>query len=208
MVAKVRPTNNIKELHANHRETHGVTGIPGINILHILDILMRAVLKKKNVRKTKVTVTGIQSVEDLSYANITAVPPLPKMTLNASTSALAAASNPAEFIYLVKNGIPYNLRTENDTHLIQIAMFVSLTYTIIADFDFEKLSNTNCTYEDEAFESLVTAKDRCRSNKQCAGVFQRNCSDDNYYYICLKNKTISSDFQIEGCLHYKFPIGK
>ena len=85
---------------------------------------------------------------------------------------------------------------------------MSLRYTIIADFDFEKLSNTNCTYEDEAFESLVTAKDKCRSNKQCAGVFQRNCSDDNHYYICLKNKTISSDFQIEGCLHYKFPIGK
>ena len=93
-------------------------------------------------------------------------------------------------------------------HFIQISMFVSLTYTIIADFDFEKLSNTNCTYEDEAFESLVTAKDNCRSNKQCAGVFQRNCSDDNNYYICLKNRTISSDFQIEGCLHYKFPMGK
>ena len=93
-------------------------------------------------------------------------------------------------------------------YFIQISMFVSLTYTIIADFDFEKLSNTNCTYEDEAFESLVTAKDKCRSNKQCAGVFQRNCSDDNNYYICLKNRTISSDFQIEGCVHYKFPIGK
>ena len=169
---------------------------------------MRAVPKMKNVRKTKVTVTGIQSVEDLSYANITAVPPLPKMTLNDSTSALAAASNPVEFIYLVQNDIPYKLRTENNTHFIQISMFVSLTYTIIADFDFEKLSNTNCTYEDEAFESLVTAKDKCRSNKQCAGVFQRNCSDDNNYYICLKNRTISSDFQIEGCVHYKFPIGK
>ena len=74
---------------------------------------MRAVPKMKNVRKTKVTVTGIQSVEDLSYANTTAVPPLPKMILNDSTSALAAASNPAEFIYLVQNDIPYKLRTEN-----------------------------------------------------------------------------------------------
>ena len=113
MVAKVRPTNNIKGLRANHRETHGVTEIPGINILHTLDILMRAVPKMKNVRKTKVTVTGIQSVEDHSYANITAVPPLPKMTLNDSTSALAVANNPVEFIYLVQNDIPYKLRTEN-----------------------------------------------------------------------------------------------
>ena len=86
---------------------------------------MRAVQMKKNVRKTKVTVTGIQSVEDLSYANTTAVPPLPKMILNDSTSALAAASNPAEFIYLVQNDIPYKLKTENDTHLIQTSMFFS-----------------------------------------------------------------------------------
>ena len=114
MVAKARPTNTIKKLHANHRETHGVTGIPGINILHTLDILMRAVLKKKNALRTKVTVTEIQSVEDLSYANITAVPPLPKMTLNDSTSVLAAASNPVEFIYLVQNDIPYKLITENE----------------------------------------------------------------------------------------------
>ena len=104
----------MKGLHANRRETHGVTGIPGIYILHILDILMRAVPKMKNVRKTKVTVTGIQSVEDLSYANTTAVPPLPKMILNDSTSALAAASNPAEFIYLVQNDLPYELKTENE----------------------------------------------------------------------------------------------
>ena len=75
---------------------------------------MRAVPKMKNVRKTKVTVTGIQSVEDLSYANITAVPPLPKMTLNDSTSALAAANNPVESIYLVQNDISYKLRTENE----------------------------------------------------------------------------------------------
>lgn len=115
----------MKGHHANRRETHGVTGIPGIYILHILDILMRAVQMKKNVRKTKVTVTGIQSVEDLSYANTTAVPPLPKMILNDSTSALAAASNPAEFIYLVQNDIPYKLKTENDTHLIQTSMFFS-----------------------------------------------------------------------------------
>ena len=74
---------------------------------------MRAVQMKKNVRKMKVTVTGIQSVEDLSYANTTAVPPLPKMIQNDSTSALAAASNPVEFIYLVQNDIPYKLRTEN-----------------------------------------------------------------------------------------------
>ena len=79
---------------------------------------MRAVPKMKNVRKTKVTVTGILSVEDLSYANTTAVPPLPKMILNDSTSALAAASNPVEFIYLVQNDIPYKLRTENKLDLL------------------------------------------------------------------------------------------
>ena len=121
MVEKVRPTNTIKELHANHRETHGVTGIPGINILHILDIQMRAVPKMKNVRKTKVTVTGIQSVEDLSYANTTAVPPLPKMIQNDSTSALAAANNPVEFIYLVQNDIPYELRTKNELNFLPLA---------------------------------------------------------------------------------------
>ena len=99
--------------------------IPFMFHYSICHFFVRAVLKKKNVRKTKVTVTGILSVEDLSYANTIAVPPLLKMTLNDSTSALAAASNLAEFIYLVENDIPYKLKTENDTYLIQISMFSS-----------------------------------------------------------------------------------
>ena len=118
----------MKGLHANQGETHGVTGIPGINILHTLDILMRAVPKMKNVRKTKVTVTGIQSVEDLSYANITAVPPLPKMTLNDSTSALAAANNPVESIYLVQNDISYKLRTENELYSFHSNLYVCVPH--------------------------------------------------------------------------------
>ena len=89
-----------------------------------------------------------------------------------------------------------------------ISKIYPLLYLIRLDFDFEKLSNTNCTHGDNVLQTLDLAKNECKDNKQCAGVFQENCADEKNYYMCLKNETILTDNQIEGCFYRKFPIGK
>ena len=78
----------------------------------------------------------------------------------------------------------------------------------ILDYDFERLFNTQCSHGKNSFETLEHAKDNCKANGQCIGVFQKNCTDDKKYYECSKNATIISNIQIEGCIYKKFSIGK
>ena len=80
--------------------------------------------------------------------------------------------------------------------------------SIISDYDFERLLNTHCSHGDKSFGTLDGAKDECKLNEECTGVFQKNCADDKDYYECLKTSTMSNDAQNEGCFHKKFSVGK
>ena len=85
---------------------------------------------------------------------------------------------------------------------------IRIVLCIILDYDFKRLLNTNCSHGDEAFENLENAKDECKINKECIGVFQKNCADDKDYHECLKTSTVSTDLSNEGCFHVKFLVGK
>ena len=81
-------------------------------------------------------------------------------------------------------------------------------HLILLDFDFEKLSHTNCTHDDNVLQNLEIAQKECKDDKQCTGVFQEKCTDENNYYLCLKNSTLLTDNRIQGCFHKKFPVGE
>ena len=95
---------------------------------------------------------------------------------------------------------------------MSISLFINVLHSaycsIRLDFEFEQLSHTSCKHGGQELETLEDAKDECKGNKQCIGVFQDNRYDDEHYYICLKNATILNDIQIKGSLYKKFPIGK
>ena len=80
--------------------------------------------------------------------------------------------------------------------------------SIMLAYDFEKLLNTQCSHEDKAFDTIKIAKEECKINKECIGVFQKNCADDKDYHECLKTSTLSTDLSNEGCVYKKFSIGK
>ena len=83
---------------------------------------------------------------------------------------------------------------------------------IILAYDFErihenKISIINCSPRNEG-EKLEQAKERCKNNNHCIGVFQTNCTDLGDSYVCLKNANSSSNTQTEGCFYKKFAIGQ
>ena len=61
---------------------------------------------------------------------------------------------------------------------------------------------------DKVFDTLEIAKDECKINKECDGVFQKNCEHEKDYHECLKTSTLIEDISSEGCFYKKFPIGK
>ena len=65
----------------------------------------------------------------------------------------------------------------------------------------------NCSPGGES-ETLENTKEKCKNNKQCIGVYQKNCTDDKNAYQCLKNQTSPSHVQVEGCLYRKIGIGR
>ena len=85
---------------------------------------------------------------------------------------------------------------------------MQIDHHTILDYDFSKLSNTNCTHGDKAFDYYYDAEDECRNYDQCTGVFQKNCIERTKYYMCLSGGTTSTNDQIKGCLHKKFAISK
>lgn len=85
----------------------------------------------------------------------------------------------------------------------------TIAYIIfILAYEFERLLNTDCSHGEESFEKLDNAKDKCKINDHCVGVFQKNCNVEENYYECLKNGTRSNNAQIEGCFYKKFSISK
>ena len=78
---------------------------------------------------------------------------------------------------------------------------------IILAYVFEKVDSINCAPGNET-KTLENTKHNCKNNKQCVGVYQKKCTDDEDAYQCLKNKVSSSHVQNEGCLYRKFAIGK
>ena len=83
---------------------------------------------------------------------------------------------------------------------------------IILAYDFERIhenniNNINCSPGNEG-EKLEQAKERCKNNYRCIGVFQTNCTDVGDAYVCLKNANSSSNTQTEGCFYKKFAIGQ
>ena len=77
----------------------------------------------------------------------------------------------------------------------------------ILAYVFEKVDSINCA-PGNVSETLENTKQKCKNNKQCVGVYQKNCTDDEDAYQCLKNKDSSSHVQDEGCSYRKFAIGK
>ena len=78
----------------------------------------------------------------------------------------------------------------------------------ILDYDFSKLSNTNCTHGDKAFDQYYDAEEECKNYDHCTGVFQKSCTEMANYYMCLSNETRSTNAQIESCVHKKFAISE
>ena len=78
---------------------------------------------------------------------------------------------------------------------------------IILAYVFEKVDSINCAPGNES-KPLENTKQNCKNNKQCLGVYQKKCTDNEDAYQCLKNKASSSHVQDEGCLYRKFAIGK
>ena len=78
---------------------------------------------------------------------------------------------------------------------------------IILAYVFDKVYSINCAPGNES-KTLENTKHNCKNNKQCLGVYQKNCNDDEDAYQCLKNKANSSHVQDEGCLYRKSAIGK
>ena len=86
-------------------------------------------------------------------------------------------------------------------NIIDYSIFIILAYV------FEKVLNINCSPEEES-GTLQNIKEKCKNNKQCIGVYQKTCNDDEDAYQCVKNQTSSSHVQDEGCLYRKIGIGK
>ena len=78
---------------------------------------------------------------------------------------------------------------------------------IVLAYVFEKVDSINCAPGNEN-KTLENTKHNCKNNKQCLGVYQKNCTDDEDALQCLKNKASSSHVQDEGCSYRKFAIGK
>ena len=78
--------------------------------------------------------------------------------------------------------------------------------SIILAYDFEKVAELNCHPEDKG-QTLENTKETCKNNHHCVGVFQKKCTSEEDSYVCLKNATISSHAQTEGCFYKKFAIG-
>ena len=79
-------------------------------------------------------------------------------------------------------------------------------FTIILDYEFERVIRLNCSPGEEAFDKIENVKDECKINEKCIGVFQKNCTEDENYHLCLRNETSSSQSQPEGCFYKKFSI--
>ena len=77
---------------------------------------------------------------------------------------------------------------------------------IILAYVFEKVLNIDCSPGYES-ETLQNTKEKCKNNKQCIGVYQKTCNDDEDAYQCVKNQTRWSHVQDEGCLYRKIGIG-
>ena len=85
---------------------------------------------------------------------------------------------------------------------------MAITFSLILGHDFERILNTHCTHGETSFETLDHAKDECKLNEECTGIFQKNCTDNKNYYECLKTSIMSNDAKNEGCFYKKFPVGK
>ena len=62
---------------------------------------------------------------------------------------------------------------------------MAITFSLILGHDFERILNTHCTHGETSFETLDHAKDECKLNEECTGIFQKNCTDNKNYYECL-----------------------
>ena len=81
-------------------------------------------------------------------------------------------------------------------------------FTIFLEYDFERLNNTECPYENETFETLAAAQNNCKGKRQCNGVLNVECNAQNKYRICLKNVTTTTHHTINSCFYRKTIMGK
>ena len=79
---------------------------------------------------------------------------------------------------------------------------------IVLDYYFEKLNNTGCKYENEAFDTLDGATDDCKDDQKCQGVFSMNCDEQEKYHKCFKNATMTTYHTVMSCFYRKTVIGK
>ena len=78
----------------------------------------------------------------------------------------------------------------------------------ILDYHFEKINNTECSDENEAFDTLDSATGECKDNKNCQGILSMNCNEQEKYYICLKNATMTTYHTVKSCFYRKAVTGK
>ena len=79
----------------------------------------------------------------------------------------------------------------------------------ISDYHFEKINNTECSDEGDAFDTLDSATGECKDNKNCQGILSMNCNEQEKYHICLTNATMTTSvFHVKSCFYRKTPIGK
>merc|ERR1712136_511834 len=60
------------------------------------------------------------------------------------------------------------------------------TWTCMEDVKFEKIEDKYCSYHYETFSDITSAKERCRRDSRCKGIYDQGCDEStNDVYLCM-----------------------
>ena len=67
--------------------------------------------------------------------------------------------------------------------------------------------NKHCEeYKYGNFSDMGSAKDACKNDKNCSGVYDVSCGDINTFHLCKKMDDVMS-YSDKSCIHDKIIIG-
>ena len=80
-------------------------------------------------------------------------------------------------------------------------------------YGYKKISNKEITSNDcdayayGTFSTLDEAKQACKDNDTCSGIYDINCGADGTFHLCPKTDDVLKD-ATASCVHEKIIIGK
>ena len=118
-------------------------------------------------------------------------------------------------ILLINTNVPKNtkIQVENVKKIatsspnVSKHIFEAMDEVAIECLDTLALLSTSRPESEDSGIHIQNTKEKCKNNKQCIGVYQKTCNDDEDAYQCVKNQTSASHVQDEGCLYRKIGIG-